>query len=293
MENVSQPNKIWQAVKRDYRLYLAAFFIVVIAELIGTKKIQLGSGLIVIYPMLFAIVIGIVLGRDVLGFFKEKESKKASSLVLVAITPFMAKIGVLAGSNLPQLVDVGPALAFQELGHVGTIFLALPIALMLGIKKEAIGATSSTNRDKDYGLICHLYGADSPEARGSLSIYIIGFLIGTVYIGFLASSVAALNIFNPLALGMACGIGSGVMMAACSGTLATIYSQHSDQIIMLAGASDMLAAITGIYFTLFISLPLTKKIYYWLEPRISPKHTRAAVQRNITSEKGKDTKVGG
>ena len=274
MVNTEQHQSVWQVIKQNYRLYLGALVIVIIAELIGVKKFQVGSALIVIYPMLFAIVISVLLGPDIFRFFKEKASTKASSLVLVAITPFMAKIGVLAGSNLPKLVDVGPALAFQELGHVGTIFLALPIALLLGIKKEAIGATSSTCRDKDYGLICHLYGANSPEARGALSIYIIGFLIGTIYIGFLASIVASTDIFHPLALAMACGIGSGVMMAAASSTLATIYPEYGDQIIMLAGASDTLAAIIGIYFTLFISLPLTRKLYYLLEPRISPKHTR-------------------
>ena len=286
MKNTEQHPSIWENIKENYRLYLAALVIVLIAELIGMKKIQVGSALIIIYPMLFAIVISVLLGRDIFGFFKEKESKKASSLVLVAITPFMAKIGVLAGSNLPKLVDVGPALAFQELGHVGTILLALPVAIMLGIKKEAIGATSSTCRDKDYGLICHLYGADSPEARGALSIYIIGFLIGTIYIGFLVSIVAATGIFHPLALAMASGIGSGVMMAAAASTLATIYPEYADQIIMLAGASDMLAAIVGIYFTLFISLPITKKMYDWLEPKISPKHTRSA-------EKIKTMKVSG
>jgi hypothetical protein len=286
VKNTEQHPSIWENIKENYRLYLAALVIVLIAELIGMKKIQVGSALIIIYPMLFAIVISVLLGRDIFGFFKEKESKKASSLVLVAITPFMAKIGVLAGSNLPKLVDVGPALAFQELGHVGTILLALPVAIMLGIKKEAIGATSSTCRDKDYGLICHLYGADSPEARGALSIYIIGFLIGTIYIGFLVSIVAATGIFHPLALAMASGIGSGVMMAAAASTLATIYPEYGDQIIMLAGASDMLAAIVGIYFTLFISLPITKKMYNWLEPKISPKHTRGA-------EKIKTMKVSG
>jgi hypothetical protein len=286
VKNTEQHPSIWENIKENYRLYLAALVIVLIAELIGMKKIQVGSALIIIYPMLFAIVISVLLGRDIFGFFKEKEAKKASSIVLVAITPFMAKIGVLAGSNLPKLVDVGPALAFQELGHVGTILLALPVAIMLGIKKEAIGATSSTCRDKDYGLICHLYGADSPEARGALSIYIIGFLIGTIYIGFLVSIVAATGIFHPLALAMASGIGSGVMMAAAASTLATIYPEYGDQIIMLAGASDMLAAIVGIYFTLFISLPITKKMYYWLEPKISPKHTRGA-------EKIKTMKVSG
>ncbi|MBT2654523.1 DUF3100 domain-containing protein [Bacillus sp. ISL-18] len=276
--NTDQRQSIVGKIKENYRLYLAAFVIVLIAELIGMKKLQVGSALIIVYPMLFAIVISVLLGPDLFKFFKEKETKKASSLVLVAITPFMAKVGVLAGSNLPKLVDVGPALAFQELGHVGTILLALPVALLLGIKKEAIGATSSTCRDKDYGLICHLYGANSPEARGALSIYIIGFIIGTIYIGFLASIVAATNIFHPLALAMASGVGSGVMMAAASSTLAAIYPHYADQIVMLAGASDMLSAIIGIYFTLFISLPITKKLYHWLEPRISPKQTRAIKQ---------------
>ncbi|WP_251638689.1 DUF3100 domain-containing protein [Sporosarcina sp. NCCP-2716] len=259
----------WGHVKENYRLYAAAFLIVLIAELIGMKKFNAGPALIVIYPMLFAIVIGVVLGKDIVKFFTKEETKKASSLVLVAITPFMAKVGVLAGANLPELVNVGPALAFQEIGHIGTILFALPVALLLGIKKEAIGATSSTCRDKDYGLICHLYGSESPEARGALSIYIIGFLIGTVYIGFLASFVASFQFFHPLALAMACGIGSGVMMAAASGTLATIYPEYADQIVMLAGASDMLSAIVGIYFTLFISLPITKKLYAFLEPKLS------------------------
>jgi len=280
MNEVEQNKSIWGPIKENYRLYLSAIIIVILAELIGLKKIHLGSALIIIYPMLFAIVISVLLGKDIFGFFKEKEAKKASSLVLVTIAPFMAKAGVLAGANLPQLAAVGPALAFQELGHVGTIVLALPIALLLGIKKEAIGATSSTCRDKDYGLICHLYGANSPEARGALSIYIIGFLIGTTYIGFLASMAAATHLFHPLALAMACGIGSGVMMAAASSTLAAIYPHYADQIVMLAGASDMLSAVIGIYFTLFISLPLTKKLYFWLEPVISPRRTRELQQIN-------------
>ncbi|MFC7395045.1 DUF3100 domain-containing protein [Scopulibacillus cellulosilyticus] len=285
MKQAEESKSIWGHLKENYRLYLSAIIIVILAELIGMKKIHLGSALIIIYPMLFAIVISILLGPGILGFFKKKEAKRASSLVLVTIAPFMAKAGVLAGANLPKLVDVGPALAFQELGHVGTILLALPIALLLGIKREAIGATSSTCRDKDYGLICHLYGAESPEARGALSIYIIGFIIGTTYIGFLASIVASTHLFHPLALAMACGIGSGVMMAAASSTLAAIYPHYADQIVMLAGASDMLSAVIGIYFTLFISLPLTKKLYYWLEPVIGLVH-KTGIQQISNRKEG-------
>ncbi|MEF3329768.1 MULTISPECIES: DUF3100 domain-containing protein [Oceanobacillus] len=283
MEKAPQKTTIIGHLKENYRLYAIAFGIVLIAELIGTIQFNVGSALIVLYPMLFAIIISILFGKDVLKFLKKKEAKKASQLVLVAISPFMAKIGVMAGSNLPELVNVGPALVFQEFGTIGTMLFALPIALLLGLKRESIGATSSTNRDKDYGLICSKYGANSPEARGSLSIYIIGFLIGTTYLGLLASIVASFDFFHPLALAMACGIGSGVMMAAASSTLATIYPAYADQIIMLAGMSDMLSAITGIYFTLFISLPLVNKMYGWLEPKIGRRNKNHSPKTSVES----------
>lgn len=274
MEKPINEKSLLERLKSEYRLYLVVAGIVLVAELIGTHKFQVGNALIVIYPILFAIAIAIILGKDVLGFFKEAEVKTASTLVPVAITMFMAKAGILAGANIPKVISVGPALAFQELGHIGTILFALPVALLLGVKREAIGATCSTNRDKDYALMLDVFGSDSPEARGSLSIYVIGFLVGTVFIGILASAVASLGIFHPLALGMACGIGSGIMMATASSTLATVYPEFADQIIALATASDMMAALVGIYITLFISLPITKKLYYFLEPRISPKRTR-------------------
>ena len=271
MEAVTQQPNSMERLKGQFRLYLSVVLIVTISELIGTHQFTIGKGLVVIYPMLFALVLGILFGPNLIGFIKKKEAKKASTLVLVAIAPFMAKIGILAGANLSTIIEAGPVLAFQELGHIGTILLALPVALMLGLKKEAIGATSSTCRDKDYGLIVSLYGGESPEARGTLSIYVIGFLVGTVYLGLLASMTASTGIFHPLALAMACGIGSGAMMAAASNTLAAIYPDYADQIIALAGASDLLSAIIGIYFTLFISIPITKKLYFFLEPRISPK----------------------
>jgi hypothetical protein len=274
MEKSINSPSLWERFKGEYPLYLQVACIVIIAELIGTHKYKVGNALIVLYPMLFAIAISVILGRDLLGFFKDKQTKTASSLVSIAIAPFMAKAGILAGANIIKLSAMGPALAFQELGHIGTILFALPVAILLGLKREAIGATCSTNRDKDYGLMLTLYGPESPEARGSLSIYVIGFLVGTIYIGILASVVASLNIFHPLALGMASGIGSGVMMAAATSTLATIYPNFADQIVALGSASDTMAAVVGIYFTLFISLPITKKLYFWLEPRISPKHTR-------------------
>lgn len=267
----SNENSFKIRFKKEYRVYIIALVIAIVSELIGTLKFKLGPGYIVIFPMFYGLIMGTILGPDLTGYFKLEESKVASELVLVAITPFMAKLGVLAGGNLSQLVEVGPALLLQELGNLGTIFISLPIALLLGLKREAVGACHSICRESNLGLITHIYGPDSPETRGTLSIYVIGYVIGTIYLGFLASFIAATGWFHPLALGMATGVGSGSMMAAASGTLATIYPEYADQILMLGGASDMLTGVTGIYVGMFIALPLTNKLYNWLEPKIGSK----------------------
>ena len=122
---------------------------------------------------------------------QRKEVKAASKLVIVAICPFIVKLGVNAGASLETVISAGPALLLQEIGNLGTIFLALPIALLLGLKREAIGATHSINRESNLALITDMFGPDSPETRGSLSIYIVGGMIGTIYFGFLASMSAA------------------------------------------------------------------------------------------------------
>src|SRR5699024_5493471 len=108
----------------------------------------------------------------------------------------------------------------------------------------------------------------SAEMRGSLSIYVIGYIIGVIYIGFMASIAASLKIFHPFALAMATGVGSGSMMAAGSGVLTEIYPEYAEDILVFAGASDMLTGVTGLYIGLFIALPLTNKLYNILEPKL-------------------------
>ena len=59
---------------------------------------------------------------------------------------------------------------FQEFGHFfGTMAIGLPIALLLGIKREAIGATFSVGREPSLAIIAEKYGMHSPEARGVLA----------------------------------------------------------------------------------------------------------------------------
>lgn len=258
-----------ERIKSEYKLFIVAFIFILIADSIGQIKIPLGPGQLILFPIFYSLFLGIISGPDVFKIFDKKEVKAASKLVIVAICPFIAKLGINAGANLSTVIQAGPALLLQEIGNLGTIIIALPLALLLGLKREAIGATHSINRETNLALITNMYGSDSPESKGSLSIYIVGGLIGTIYFGLMATIVASLNLFHPYALGMASGVGAGIMMASATASLSEIYPAMADQISALASASETLSGITGIYVAIFIAIPLCNKLYSILEPRIS------------------------
>ena len=90
--------------------------------------------------------------------------------------------------------------------------------------------------------------------------------MGTIFASFMVSIVASLNIFHPLALGMAAGVGSSSMMAAMTGTLSTFYPNYAEQMGVLAGASDMLTGADGIFMGVFIGIPMTRYLYRKWEP---------------------------
>lgn len=148
--------KLKTVVVKYWKVYAAALVIAVICDLIGTVKLNIGIGTLTIFPMVFATIIGGILGPDAFKLFKVPESRLGGSLVLVVLAPFMAKMGVSAGANLSKLVSVGPALILQEFGNLGTILFSLPIALFLGLKKEAIGACYLLRLDSDTFYIYHV-----------------------------------------------------------------------------------------------------------------------------------------
>lgn len=257
-----------ERLKAEYKIYLIAFVFILIADSIGQIQIPLGPGQFILFPIFYVLIMGVLSGPQVTKIMKSKQVKAASKLVVVAICPFIAKLGINAGASLETVVSAGPALLLQEFGNLGTILLAMPLAVLLGMKREAIGATHSINRESNLALITDVYGPDSPEARGSLSIYVVGGMIGTIYFGFMVSVIAILGIFHPYALGMASGVGAGILMASAVASLTEIYPAMADQISALASASETISGIDGIYMALFIGLPLCNWLYKVLEPRI-------------------------
>ena len=268
-------------IKTEYKIYLLALLFIAAADSIGQIQIPLGPGKL--FPIFYSLILGILSGPQVTKIIGSRQVKAASKLVIVAICPFIAKLGINAGASLEVVLSAGPALILQEFGNLGTILLAMPLALLLGLKRESVGATHSINRESNLALITDMYGPDSPEARGSLSIYIVGGMVGTIYFGFMVSVIAVLGIFHPYALGMASGVGAGIMMASATASLAEIYPAMADQISALASASETISGIDGIYMTIFLGIPLCNFLYRKLEPKLG----RIADQRVEKRAKGK------
>ena len=198
------------------------FVFIFIADSIGQIKIPVWKGTFIIFPIFYALFLGILTGPNVLKILDDKKVKAASGLVGVAILPFVAKLGINAGANISIVISAGPALLLQEFGNLCTIFLAMPAALALGLKREAIGAAHSINRETNLALMQDMFGADSPEAQGSLSVYIVGGMVGTIYFGFMASMAAATGLVHPYALGMASGVGAGILMSSAVAALSEV-----------------------------------------------------------------------
>lgn len=260
------------------KLILAALVIVIISELIGTQTFDVGIGTIVLLPMLFAVVIGIIITPDLLGkkikglrkIIGMDEVELASPIVMLALLPLGVKYGTLVGPNIVEVVKAGPAFLLQELGNLGTIFLALPIALLLGMDREAVGATASISREPTLGVIGEKYGISSAEGIGVLGTYLMGTVFGTIFYALLGSLSVGTGL-HPLALAMACGTGSGSMTTAASTSLAAAVPEMSEQILAYAATSNMLTGVTGLYSVVFLGLPLVNFLYRKLKPIIGRK----------------------
>jgi hypothetical protein len=246
--------------KQDWKIHGLALIMVIIAESIGIKRYPLGPGVVLLLPMLYALVIGMFLGP--LKVVNRKDMEMASPYIGLSVMFLVAKMGTTIGPNLAKVFSAGPALLLQEFGNLGTIFFALPVAvLVFKMGREAVGASFSISREGSLAIVADLYGLDGAEGQGVMGAYITGTLLGAVFNGLMVGFIISLGIFHPYALAMASGTGSASMMTAALGPVLASYPHLQTELSAFAATSQLLTSVTGLYMSLFIGIPVTEWLY--------------------------------
>lgn len=254
-------------MKKNF-VFLLLFVVVVItaAEMIGFQSIPIGNFTIGLLPLVFAILITMILGFSIFrkGFWKKVYSKEnvdfAGKYLIFIMLPLMARYGADVAPQIGAILQVGWVFLIQEIGNLGTVLFGLPVAILLGLRREAIGATLGIGREGELAYISEKYTLDSSEGRGVLSLYIIGTLFGAIFFSICAPLFLSLG-FPVEALAMASGMGSGSMMSAASASLVAQMPDMESVILAYASASQLLTSFLGTFTMVFLAAPLQKLMY--------------------------------
>ncbi len=249
---------------KDWRVHVLCGVMVLIAEFIGKKSFAFGPVSFTLYPMLYTIILGILLA--IFKLIPRSMMETASPYITISVLLLGARSAATIGPNLGLIVTSGAALVLQELGNLGTIFLALPVGILIfGMGRSVVGAGFSISREGSLIVIGDMYGLDSDEGLGVMGGYITGTLLGTVICGIMVSALSNTGLFHPYALAMACGTGSASMMSAQVAPLMEKWPTMADEIFALAYASNTLSGMDGMYMNLFLAIPMSNWLYkvFW------------------------------
>ncbi|MFT4226811.1 DUF3100 domain-containing protein [Micropruina sp.] len=266
--DVPAPSRVFNISFKDKGLWLLFALIVLlsaIAQFIGPLTVPLGSVSIMLLPMIWALLMGVLISGQTWRPLPIDLQHTANAIMSVAVLVLCARLGLTLGQQLPALFAAGPALLLQELGNVfGSLLLALPLAVLLRMGPATVGATFSIDREPSFAMVTSRFGADSPQYRGVLSMYVFGSIFGAIVVSLVASIISALGIFRWEALAMGSGVGSGSMMAAGIASVSAAHPEFADTIAALATTANLIAAVVGVPLTLWISLPVADRFYKFL-----------------------------
>ena len=236
-----------------------------VAVLIGVHKFQVGPAAIALFPIVWAVLIGALVGAQRVKPLSGSTRAAGDLLIRISIVLFLARLGMEIGPALPKMGEVGPAMALQELGHIfGTVILALPVAVALGLGRVSIGAAWSIDRESFLAYAIERFGVRSPEYRGVFSVWLLGSVFGALFISLLAGLLGGLDIFDPRALALGLGLGSSSMMLGGVAALPLLYPEQAGEIMALAALSNLVTNIVGFYAGVYLALPAVRRLYaFW------------------------------
>lgn len=237
----------------------------VIAVAIGEHSFRMGPAAVVLFPLVWVVLMGAIVGLQRWAPLRGSTRSAGEALIPVGMVLFLALLGTDIGPSIGMIEDVGPALLMQEVGQLlGTIILALPIAVLMGMGRAAIGATWAIDRESYLAFAIDRFGTSSPEYRGVFGVWLIGSMFGAVFMSLITGLLGGMGWYNPLSLALALGVGSTSMMLGGVGALSLLYPDMAGEIAALAALSNLVTNIVGFYAGVFIGLPLARRLYaFW------------------------------
>ena len=122
-------------MKAEYKIFIVAFVFIVIADSIGQIQVPLGPGTLILFPIFYSLIMGVLAGPEVLKIFIRKEVKAAAELpagICVAFGLVTGALCALSGAGgpilvMPLLVVFGvPVKTAVGVALFNSIFIAVP-----------------------------------------------------------------------------------------------------------------------------------------------------------------------
>lgn len=122
------------------KLMSAVLLIVIVFEYTDVTSVHFGKTTVSFSPMLYAVILGVIITPELLGkyikplgrFITCREISLTGNVVMLALLPLGVTYGTLVGPNIRAVINAGPALILQEIGNLGSVLIAMPVALLLG-----------------------------------------------------------------------------------------------------------------------------------------------------------------
>lgn len=255
----------------QYKLHIIVLIIVVISTLIGVKEIKLTNNMVIlIIPFIYSLILGLLVLAKPIKFIGKEQVKFSENFMVLLLGVLIAKLAVSCGQSIFTVFNFGPALILQQIGDLGTL-IVIPLALILGFKRESIGMGTSICREPSLSIIGDIFGVKSDEFNGVLIILIIGSILGAIFINILTSVCISFLPIHPYAYAMASGVGSVSMSTASLTSLTGMFPSMATDLEALTACSNILSTVFGIYLTIFVSIPLAEVVYKYLNPILGKK----------------------
>ncbi len=253
MLNIKEGKGPWA----DWPIHVLCLIMTIIAEAIGNKKVNLGVVSFTMYPMLYCVIMGVVMG--LINLLPMWMMKQASPYINISILMLSGRSMATLGPNIGLILSSGAALLLQYIGKIGSVLAVVLGVLVFKMGRAAVGMGFSIGRENTLQIVGSIWGLDSDEGIGAMGQYITGTILGTIVCGITSSLVASFGIFSPYALAMGSGMGSASMFNACIASVMDAYPDKADELYALGYASNSIPI--GMYWMMFVALPFDRWLY--------------------------------